>query len=130
MEHMWKYIIETIILSIITIGALIIYKDAKKRRMNSFLWAYIAILLPVIGWLFYLLIRTPDKKCHNCNERINREDLICSDCKYNFKRIAEEKGLVNNYKKASLMVKIKSFFTGLKQLSVYIFKIIFKGGVK
>ncbi len=30
MEYMWKYIIETIILSIITIGALIIYKDGEE----------------------------------------------------------------------------------------------------
>ena len=77
-----------------------------------------ALFLPVIGWGIYLFIRLPlyDKPCPGCEDRLEKGDPVCNECPYNFKLIAEEKGLIPSYKKASISKKIKSFFLGLKYL--------------
>jgi len=73
--------------------AMSIYKDARNRNMWALLWAYVAMLLPVVGWLLYFLFRSPmpKKQCPDCFERTARRDIFCYRCSYNFVNIASER---------------------------------------
>ncbi|HPZ06507.1 MAG TPA: PLDc N-terminal domain-containing protein [Candidatus Eremiobacteraeota bacterium] len=88
-------IIGIIFLSLAIWMILWIYRDARKRNMMAFLWAYIAILLPVISWIIYLFVRnpTPSVQCPDCFEKTSRDDVLCRGCSYNFIRIARKRGV-------------------------------------
>lgn len=115
------FILEAFTFTVIILISIWIYKDAKERKMWALLWAYMALFLPLIGLVIYLFIRAPlyQEQCPDCEERMEVGDIICEKCPYNFKNIAEERGLIPSYKKASLKEKWKAFVTGLK----YILKI-------
>lgn len=111
-------LIEITLTTIIILVSVWIYRDARKRKMWALLWAYMAIIIPVIGWIAYMLLRKPliEKPCSDCQERFDSGDPSCRNCQYNFTLIAEERGLIKTYKRASFPEKIKSFFAGVKYL--------------
>lgn len=86
-------VIEIIGVFLILRVALAIYKDARNRNMWALLWAYIAILLPVAGWILYFLCRppVPKKQCPDCFERTAARDIFCYRCSYNFVNLARER---------------------------------------
>ncbi|MEQ8186923.1 MAG: PLD nuclease N-terminal domain-containing protein [Candidatus Eremiobacterota bacterium] len=77
--------------------AMSIYKDARNRNMWALLWTYVAILLPVAGWILYFFLRSPVPKnqCPDCFERTARRDIFCYRCSYNFVNIAKERNVLN-----------------------------------
>ena len=75
--------------------------------MWALLWTYVAILLPVAGWILYFLLRSPIPKnqCPDCFERTARKDIFCYRCSYNFVNIANERNVLN---RQEMVVKKKN----------------------
>lgn len=68
---------------IIVCGAIFVYKDAKKRRMNQVLWTIVAIFGPfLMGVIIYLICRKPlvDLQCPKCGEFVNGTEKACHKC--------------------------------------------------
>jgi RNA polymerase subunit RPABC4/transcription elongation factor Spt4 len=63
------------------VGSLI-YKDAKKRNMDPYLWACIAVFLPfLIGIVLYLVVRTNGRTvCDQCGKTIHSDYKVCPYC--------------------------------------------------
>ena len=55
---LWWFIPLMIWLVLGTICAFIVYKNAKRTRMNAVAWAIIAFLVPVIGLLIYFAVKS------------------------------------------------------------------------
>jgi|GEM_PF-2607309 hypothetical protein len=39
--------------------ALLVFQDAKERRMNYWLWAAVVLVIPIIGIILYFIQRKP-----------------------------------------------------------------------
>ena len=61
-----------------------VYKDAKKRDKSGILWVIIVILLGVIGFIIWLIVRgevpTSGKKCSNCGRPLPMDARVCPYC--------------------------------------------------
>ena len=60
-----------------------VYRDSKKRGMNSVLWTLLAIIAPCfLGLIIYLIVRTQyyDTKCPKCSKQINENFMVCPHC--------------------------------------------------
>lgn len=99
MIYIEKLITVTEIMSVFLVlwVAMSIYKDARNRNMWALLWTYVAILLPVAGWILYFLLRSPIPKnqCPDCFERTARRDIFCYRCSYNFVNLAKERKVMD-----------------------------------
>lgn len=64
------------------IVSIYVYKDAKKRNMNEWMWMTIAVYIPnLLGLIIYLVMRNNIKKCcSNCGKQIEMEFLLCPYC--------------------------------------------------
>lgn len=63
--------------------AIFVYKDAKKRGLNPFLWAFIAVIAPsFIGLIIYLVIRGEHsiKCCPKCGNNVEAVYTVCPNC--------------------------------------------------
>lgn len=82
----------TVIFSLVVLAALLtipvmigvyVYRDARRRGMNTALWMLIAVAAPaLIGFIIYLLVRgnSPDLQCPQCAEPITEQYVICPHC--------------------------------------------------
>ncbi len=60
-----------------------VYKDAKRRNMNPFIWCLVAALVPLmLGLIMYLVCRDPltELTCPNCGGGVARNDNRCPQC--------------------------------------------------
>ncbi len=61
-----------------------VYKDAQKRDKNGVLWIIIVILLGIIGFIIWLLVRgeipTSGRKCSNCGRPLPMDARVCPYC--------------------------------------------------
>ena len=64
------------------LAGILVYKDARARRMDAVLWTLMSVLIPFIGLFTYLLIRNNDKNpiCSNCHNPVANEYLLCPFC--------------------------------------------------
>ena len=66
------------------IVAVWVYKDARKRDKSGVLWFIIVILLGVIGFIIWLLVRgevpKSGRKCSNCGRPIPMDAKVCPYC--------------------------------------------------
>lgn len=62
--------------------AVFVYKDAKKRGMNRWMWMTIAVFAPnLLGLVIYLVIRNSNtKKCPDCGKKIGQDYRVCPYC--------------------------------------------------
>lgn len=79
----------TMMMPTLTIGFLwlvivapLVYKDAKKRGMDPWMWATIATFVPfLIGAVIYLVARTNGRTvCESCGRPIRSEFKACPYC--------------------------------------------------
>ena len=82
----------TVIFSLVVLAALLtipvmigvyVYRDARRRGMNTALWMLIAVAAPaLIGFIIYLLVRgnSPDLQCPQCAEPVTEQYVICPHC--------------------------------------------------
>ena len=60
-----------------------VYRDAKRRGMNTLLWAFVAAIGPaLIGLIAYLLVRVnySDLRCPICNTPVTDQYIVCPTC--------------------------------------------------
>lgn len=70
-------------LLIIVCGAIFVYRDAKKRKMNQVLWTIVSIFGPfLMGVIIYLVCRKPlvDLLCSKCGASVNSTEKTCIKC--------------------------------------------------
>ena len=70
-------------LIIMFIAAIFVYRDAKKRKMNALLWAFIGFIGPfLIGVIIYLVCRAPitEMCCPRCGAAVSSVDKNCPEC--------------------------------------------------
>jgi predicted amidophosphoribosyltransferase len=62
-----------------------VIRDARRRRMNSAVWAVLVLLIPnAIGFIIYFLLRQPLLvKCPQCPAQVHPNFNYCPQCKYN-----------------------------------------------
>lgn len=74
----------------LTIGAFV-YKDAKKRNMNEWMWLTIALYVPnFIGLIIYIIVRQNyNKKCFSCGAKVEENFEVCPFCGKELKRRCE-----------------------------------------
>lgn len=88
------------------------YRDAKARGALAPFWAALAVLLPYVGALIYLLARPPefrkdvlereleikmkeqellqlDVKCPSCQNRVEADFIVCPFCMKRLKKICD-----------------------------------------
>lgn len=66
----------------ISIVSSIVYRDAKKRGMDPYLWATVAAFIPFfIGIIIYLVVRSNGRAmCAKCHAPIRSEYKVCPHC--------------------------------------------------
>ena len=75
-----------VLAALLTVPVLIgvyVYRDARRRGMNTALWTLIAIAAPaLIGFIIYLLIRGnyPDLQCPQCSGSVAEQYTVCPHC--------------------------------------------------
>lgn len=72
-----------IVLGLWALIGIYVYRDAKRRGMNSALWTLIALLTPgLIGFIIYLLVRGSysDLECPQCSAPVSEEYVVCPRC--------------------------------------------------
>lgn len=63
--------------------ALWIYRDAKSRGLNAWLWTIIAVLTsPFVGWLLYMLAARQEERrsCTACGAPVSLNARFCERC--------------------------------------------------
>lgn len=60
----------------------LVFRDAKKRNMDPYLWATVTVFIPFfIGIVVYLVIRSSGHAaCGSCGQPIKSEYKICPHC--------------------------------------------------
>lgn len=66
----------------IAVVATLVYRDARKRGMDPWLWATVAAFVPyLIGVIIYLVARsTGGPPCVSCGRKLQRDFAICPYC--------------------------------------------------
>lgn len=75
------YLLFLIVIPILIGG--FVYRDAKKRRMNAFLWALAAALIPAfVGLILYLFARgsSVEWMCPACGNAVEESFAVCPHC--------------------------------------------------
>ena len=76
--------VPTVILFLIWVGVVapIVYKDAKKRDMDPYMWATVAVFVPFcLGIIIYLVVRSNGRTtCDKCRATIRSEYKVCPHC--------------------------------------------------
>ncbi len=64
------------------IVATLVFKDARKRGMDPYLWATVAAFVPFfLGIIIYLVVRSNGRvTCDQCGEPIRSEYKVCPHC--------------------------------------------------
>lgn len=85
------------------------FADASRRGALRFLWGLVAILIPFLGTLIYLIVRPPEYEldrrerelelavlerdlrnrvllCPNCRSVVERDYFICPECNWELKK--------------------------------------------
>jgi RNA polymerase subunit RPABC4/transcription elongation factor Spt4 len=87
------------------------FADAMRRGATSWFWGAIALLLPFLGTLIYLIVRPPEyaldarerdlelavlerevrqtNLCPNCNSLVEKDYLLCPECGWELKKQCE-----------------------------------------
>jgi len=60
----------------------IVYRDAKKRGMDPYLWATVAVFIPFfLGIIIYLVVRANGRTtCGSCGRPVQSEYKVCPYC--------------------------------------------------
>ena len=72
-----------------------VYRDAKARGMEPWLWTAVAVLVPYcIGLIIYLVLRTKHKglKCGSCGTGVEPDYAVCPHCGAKLKYTCESCG--------------------------------------
>lgn len=69
-------------LGLLALIATLVYKDAKKKGMDPWLWATVATFMPnLIGVIIYLIVRYNVKKtCVACSKGLQGDFMVCPYC--------------------------------------------------
>ncbi|NIO29787.1 MAG: hypothetical protein GTO29_14680 [Candidatus Latescibacteria bacterium] len=74
----------TILLFLLWVGAVgsLVYRDAKKRGMDPYMWATVAVFVPFfLGVILYLVVRSNGRTaCDKCGNLIRSEYKVCPYC--------------------------------------------------
>lgn len=75
-----------VLIALLTVPVLIgvyVYRDSRRRGMNTALWTLIAVAAPaLIGFIIYLLVRGnyPDLQCPQCAGSVTEQYTVCPHC--------------------------------------------------
>ncbi len=71
-----------VIVAIMALIAILVFRDAKKRGMNPWLWATVATFVPnLLGVVIYLIVRYTFKTpCPSCGHGLQGDFNICPYC--------------------------------------------------
>ncbi|MFV0414448.1 MAG: double zinc ribbon domain-containing protein [Oscillospiraceae bacterium] len=78
----------------ITCG-IIVYRDAKAKNMEAWLWAFVAVLLPYFtGLILYLVISRNNTalRCGHCGNAVKPDHAVCPYCGNTLKNTCESCG--------------------------------------
>ena len=69
-------------LAFLAMIATLVYRDAKKKGMDPWLWATVATFMPnLIGVIIYLIVRYNVKKtCVACGKGLQGDFMVCPYC--------------------------------------------------
>ncbi len=65
-----------------------VYKDAKRRNMNSVLWMLLSVFAPgFIGLIIYLIVRSDRAllSCPKCGKNVSENFAVCPGCGFSLK---------------------------------------------
>lgn len=73
-----------------------VYKDSKKRRMNTLLWTVIGVVLNIPGLIAYMIARKIyfNRKCPVCLADTPKKSKFCSSCGVELDGVRPKLGLV------------------------------------
>jgi len=71
-----------VVLGIMTLIAVLVYADAKRKGLNPWLWATVAVFVPnLLGVIIYLIVRfTIKQACPACGKGLQGDFRICPYC--------------------------------------------------
>jgi RNA polymerase subunit RPABC4/transcription elongation factor Spt4 len=76
--------VPTVILFLVWVGVVgsIVYRDAKRRGMDPYMWATVAVFVPFfVGIIIYLVVRSNGRTiCDKCGAAIRSEYKVCPLC--------------------------------------------------
>ncbi|KYK26652.1 hypothetical protein AYK20_03315 [Thermoplasmatales archaeon SG8-52-1] len=82
LSYFYIYIVVWFVLWLLV--AIWVYKDAEKREKSGVMWIIIVILLGVIGFIIWLLVRgevpKSGRKCSNCGRLLPMDAKVCPYC--------------------------------------------------
>lgn len=69
-------------LALLTLIAVLVYRDAARKGMDPWLWATVATFMPnLIGVIIYLIVRYNVKKaCVACGKGLQGDFMVCPYC--------------------------------------------------
>lgn len=81
-------IVSLLAIVFIIIVSIYVYRDAKKRNMNEWMWITIAVYTPnLLGIILYLLARkSVQYSCFNCGKQLEMDFLVCPYCGYKIEK--------------------------------------------
>lgn len=73
-----------IYIGVAVLMGILVYRDAKARGMEPWLWTAVCVLVPLfIGLVIYLAVRAgkkPGTACPSCGEPVQPDYLRCPQC--------------------------------------------------
>lgn len=75
--------VAVIVLTVPVLIGIYVWRDSKRRQMNSVLWTLIAVIAPsLIGFIIYLLVRRgySDLECPKCGTPVENRYAVCPNC--------------------------------------------------
>lgn len=76
--------VPTVFLFLLWVGAVgsMVYRDAKKRGMDPYMWATVSVFVPFcLGIIIYLIVRSNGRAvCDKCGATIRSEYKVCPHC--------------------------------------------------
>lgn len=77
--------------------ALWVYKDSKKANLSSPLWGLFTLITNLVGFIVYIIFKRNYKRCKNCGQIQNKNNIYCVNCGYKINATCEKCGNILNF---------------------------------
>ncbi|MCP4219921.1 MAG: zinc-ribbon domain-containing protein [bacterium] len=85
----WVVLIPAFLILVLFISIIgpLVFKDARKRGMDPWLWATVAVFIPnLLGVIIYLVVRhshSGNILCTKCSKKVQTDFKLCPYCGHN-----------------------------------------------